>query len=514
MVVFSQRRNFTYLMLAFTLIALVLALLFTLLGKGFAHAAAPLTLLSTDPYTNTTSQHKTEVEPDTLSFGNTIVSAFQVGRFFNGGSSNIGFATSTNGGASWVHGFLPGTTNNATPPGSYARTSDASVAYDPKHKVWLISYLAINEAGNPPAPTTVDVLVSRSTNGGLTWGNPVAVAIHTATTSYDKNWSVCDTTATSPFYGNCYTEFDDNGQGDLVLMSTSKDGGLTWGAPQQTADATHGIGGQPLVQPSGKVIVPLVDFDLSPFFAFMVGSFTSSDGGTTWSSTVLVSEQDFHAPNGGIRADIPLPSAEMDASGTVYVAWSDCRFESGCATSDIVLSSSADGVTWTPVKRIPIDRVGSGIDHFLPGLAVDRATRGNGAHLALVYYYYPNANCTAATCQLDVGFVSSDNAGGRWTRAQQLAGPMNLSWLPNTTQGVMVGDYFSTSIAPHSADAFPVFAVAHAPTGVVFDQAMYTAPENQNGLLAASAPLTVAADQTLASTKAPTAVKKKAPTEF
>ena len=61
--------------------------------------------LSTDPYTNTTSQHKTEVEPDTFSFGSTMVSAFQVGRFFNGGASNIGFATTTNGGSSFTHGF-------------------------------------------------------------------------------------------------------------------------------------------------------------------------------------------------------------------------------------------------------------------------------------------------------------------------------------------------------------------------------------------------------------------------
>src|SRR2546427_12040390 len=59
-------------------------------------------LLSTDPYTNPTSQHQTEVEPDTFAFGNTVVSAFQVGRFFDGGASNIGFATSTDGGNSFA----------------------------------------------------------------------------------------------------------------------------------------------------------------------------------------------------------------------------------------------------------------------------------------------------------------------------------------------------------------------------------------------------------------------------
>src|SRR3989449_4326721 len=61
-----------------------------------------LVLLSTDPYTNPTSQHQTEVEPDTFAFGNTGVSAFQVGRFFDGGAANIGFATSTDGGNSFA----------------------------------------------------------------------------------------------------------------------------------------------------------------------------------------------------------------------------------------------------------------------------------------------------------------------------------------------------------------------------------------------------------------------------
>src|ERR1700687_959428 len=65
--------------------------------------------LSSDPYTNSSSQHKTEVEPDTYSYGSTIVTAFQAGRFYSGGgSSNIGWATSTNSGSSWTNGFLSG----------------------------------------------------------------------------------------------------------------------------------------------------------------------------------------------------------------------------------------------------------------------------------------------------------------------------------------------------------------------------------------------------------------------
>src|SRR3989442_12460511 len=122
------------------LVAMTLALVFALSSTISAFASVTLLRLSTDPYTNTTSQHATEVEPDTLSSGSTFVSAFQVGRFFNGGASNIGFATSTDGGSSWTSGFLPSSTVFATPAGAYARASDPTVAFDARHNVWLISW--------------------------------------------------------------------------------------------------------------------------------------------------------------------------------------------------------------------------------------------------------------------------------------------------------------------------------------------------------------------------------------
>jgi hypothetical protein len=117
-----------------------------------------LTQISRDPYTNKTSQHQTEVEPATFAFGITVVAAFKAGRFFKGGASNIGWATSITGGRSWTHGFLPGTTVFAG--GSYDRVSDPSVAYDARHNVWMISYLA--HKTSPSTGSLTDVLASRS----------------------------------------------------------------------------------------------------------------------------------------------------------------------------------------------------------------------------------------------------------------------------------------------------------------------------------------------------------------
>src|SRR3954453_5885746 len=104
-----------------------------------AAANVPLTRVSTDPFTNTRSPHATEVEPDTFAFGSTVVGAMQVGRFFNGGATDIGFARSGDGGRTWLSGFLPGMTFSAGAASPFERVSDASVAYDAKHDAWMIS---------------------------------------------------------------------------------------------------------------------------------------------------------------------------------------------------------------------------------------------------------------------------------------------------------------------------------------------------------------------------------------
>jgi hypothetical protein len=425
--------------------------------SSFPPATVPLVKLSSDTFTNSTSQHATEVEPDSFAFGATIVGAFQVGRIFGGGGADIGFATSTDSGATWQNGFLPGITTFQG-GGTNSAVSDAAVIYDAAHAVWMISSLTIASSG------ATQVVVSRSPDGS-NWGNPIPVS---QSPSPDKDWITCDNMPTSPFYGHCYAQWDDVSQGDLIWMSTSTDGGLTWSAALNpgNSNSSIGIGGVPLVQPNGNVVVPLLEFA-----AGKIASFSSSDGGASWSALVPVAPVIDHQVADGLRSDA-LPSAQIDAAGNVYVVWQDCSFRTNCASNDLVMSVSADGTNWTAPARIPIDALTSTVDHFIPGLGIDPATGGNTAHLGLTYYYYPQTNCTAATCALYAGFISSLDGGTTWSASTPLAGPMALSWLPSTFSGQMVADYVATSFA--GGKAYGVFAAAKANSGSVFDEAIYT----------------------------------------
>ena len=449
-------------------LALASGALLVLASTALANVA--LNQISSDPFTNSTAvdgvaiYHATQVEPDTFAFGSTIVSAFQVGRFHNGGSDDIGFAVSTNGGRTWKDGLLPGLTSQVDPASPYERVSDASVAFDARHNVWIISSIPLES--NLVVPT---VLFSRSTDGGRTWQAPVAMPAPSGPVNLDKNWSVCDNTSSSPFFGNCYTELDNFARFDLELLTTSSDGGASWSVPISTPLHAHGLGGQPLVQPNGTVVVPFESIDGQA----KIASFDSTDGGATLTNAVTIATIDFHSVAGDLRTS-PLPSAEIDGAGKVFVAWEDCRFESGCPANDIVFSTSSNGQSWSSVTKVPIPSVGSSVnDHFIPGLAVDKSTSGATAHVGLSYYFYPNANCTVSSCELDSGFISSPDGGASWGGNVQLAGPMTLSWLAFTTQGFMVGDYISTSWV--NGTAFPVVAVASSGTPTQnLNEAMFT----------------------------------------
>ncbi len=79
--------------------------------------------------------------------------------------------------------------------------------YDPKHRIWLISYLFVDSSSveGQSFKHGSAIVVSRSFDGGLTWSAPTIVSpAQSDDSGYDKPWMNCDTHVRSPFYGHCY----------------------------------------------------------------------------------------------------------------------------------------------------------------------------------------------------------------------------------------------------------------------------------------------------------------------
>jgi hypothetical protein len=406
--------------------------------------------ISTDPYRNDGAMHASEAEPDSFSWGSTVVATFQVARYPSGGARNIGFAVSTDAGRHWRSGLLPGLTAASRPVGSFSRASDPSVAYDALHGVWLIATLGFSD--NESA-----LLVSSSADG-LRWSTPFVAArkpIGNDGIQFDKEWIACDNGASSPYRGHCYLSYSDI-ESVRLATKTSTDGGRTWSAAVGSPDnagrrGIHGPGApapQPVSLPNGVVVVPLYDDEIAVV--------RSTDGGASFSPAASIAASEFSTS--AVRSG-PFPSVEVGADGTAMMAWPDCSLRGGCSGNDLLFSKSADGLTWMPPAKMPL---GAG-NHVIVGLAADPIRPGR---VAVTYY-------TDSRQKLDVRLVWSRDGGATWSRPILLSPERMPYGRVAFSNGVMVGDYISTSFA--GGRAIAVFTLAQSKVRGRLRQATYAA---------------------------------------
>ncbi len=421
--------------------------------------------LSRDGFTAVDAQHQTQVEPASASFGRSIVTAFQSGRYASGGAAGIGFASSADAGKTWRSGFLPGLTIYSVPAGSNELTSDPSVAYDAVHRVWLIATLGGTHE-------QWGLYVSRSSNG-ISWNLPVT-AVLAEPDAVDKEWITCDGWASSPFRGRCYLSYLD-ADAKQIVTSTSRDGGLTWTtpvAPPGPPARTAVNGAQPVARPDGSLVILYSSLYGPSVVDDEILAVRSADGGASFSAPTRVADvaleevYELRSPT--------LPTAGVDAGGRLYTAWQDCRFSEECETVDLVLSTSRDGLTWSTPVRIPTTPAGAGVHSLVGGLGVDATSQGAGARLALVYYALPRDCAFQLSCPgLDAYMISSRNAGKTWGAPERLsAESMRFTWIADGGFGRMLGDYETLSFV--GGRAVPVFSIASEPTvDGTFQQAIF-----------------------------------------
>jgi hypothetical protein len=402
--------------------------------------------ISRDPYTNPESQHESEVEPDSYTFGGTTVAVFQVGRRFDGGASNIGYAVSTNDGRTWRNGLLPGLTTLSLPPGTSSRASDPVVAYDAAHQVWIVSTLAIGDTTRLAINTSPD---------GVTWSGATAAAEESATggsenIAFDKNWIACDNGRSSPFFGRCYLVYTHSAANDELEIRTSDDGGRTWSAPTD-GGVRPVVGVIPVIRPNGDVVLVYL-WETSQF---AISASRSSDGGLSFGAPVRIANV---TPTSGCGVQgfrmFPLPSADVDATGRIAAAWQDCLGEE--PTSRVFVATSSDGIGWSSASAVT-----SGPSALLPAVGIDPES----GRVAIAYYRLLSSGMVAE-------FVEAAGAGAPFGPSRRLTAlPMQLAWMPRTTTGRMLGDYISVTYA--GGRPLVVWVLASPPVGASLRQAVY-----------------------------------------
>jgi hypothetical protein len=175
-------------------------------------------------------------------------------------------------------------------------------------------------------------------------------------------------------YSGCPQNFSTNFVNRQIVLSRSTDGGVTWSTPIALASGCVEAG-TPAVGADGSVYVAWFDCNLRGGDREMVRK--STDGGVAFSAAVAAGSGLMRCPDPlpGARfrlAGEAAPSLATDPTDAtrVYVAWSSCASTS---QADVFLSRSTDGgATWSPTPlRVNDDGASDPRDQFFPAITVD-----------------------------------------------------------------------------------------------------------------------------------------------
>jgi hypothetical protein len=253
-----------------------------------------------------------------------------------GDAERVAFSSSPDGGSTWI----PGELMEPLSPGWIQ--SDPWLAVDAAGRIFF-ARLEISLSSTGVDGTRV--VVSRSSDRGLTWDRTVAVI---DSVGLDKEVVYSDGA------GALYAAYK---QRSTLRVTRSEDGGVSWSPPSVLPHSDEG--------PTGPVLATRGDG--SVFAAWWsrpddnLWVAVSPDHGTSWDRFQRVNPVDGSVVFLGGRP--AFPGIATGSSGRVSVAWQD--FANG--DWDVLIThSDDDGLTWSAPVRVNDSPLG---DQFFPALA-------------------------------------------------------------------------------------------------------------------------------------------------
>jgi len=369
-----------------------------------------------------------------------LIGVWQQDRWSDGGAPATLTGVSIDGGRTWSRVSAPLSRcsgGNAANGGDYPRVSDPWITIAADGTAYQVSIAFGSELFQPNSFGAV--LVSRSLDGGRTWGPATSLKSDGSDAFNDKESVTADPTSAGFVYATWERLVgSESGPAPTWFVRTTN-AGASWEAARPIYDpgaSNSTLNNQIVVLPDGALVLYFSEFDnVGATTTVLLRVIRSSDKGATWSGPTTV------APSLALGARVPetgtpirdgsnLGSIAVGRDGTLVVAWQDARF-SGGARDGIAFSKSIDGgLTWS--APVEINTV-PGVQAFLPTVAI----RDDGL-IGVTYYDFRNHLPGAPSLATDYWLVTSID-GVTWSESH-VAGPFDFLAAP-VAEGLFLGDY-------------------------------------------------------------------------